>query len=116
MATTEVKGKKIPKAVADAMLASGDITQEMYNKWVSAGRVTSGTGGGPKCSDQLVSAGVPEELVRELERALKKVNDALWSGKEYVGNKISHKNKKGEDVMAAIEAAIWVKHYGDDEE
>jgi hypothetical protein len=107
--------KKLPKAVADELLKEGFLSREKYEEMVSTGRITSGVGGkGVGVLEQLVSAGVPKEDVRALEDAIEKVNAALWSGKEYVGRRIDHKDRKGREYKAAIEAALWIKHYQED--
>lgn len=117
-ASTEAKKpeiKKIPRAVAEAMLAAGDITKEMLEKWVASGRVTSGEGGGEDVKKQLVDAGVAQAVVDKFYSALADVNNALWADtKTYKGKMVPHKFSYNDVVVekpAQLEAAIWVKHF-----
>jgi hypothetical protein len=107
VASTEVKKpevKKIPKAVADAMLAAGDITADQYQKMVASGRVTSGEGGGNPVKDQFVAAGVKPELVDRFFKTLDEVNAALWSPTNAYTGKLDADGKQ-------VEAAVWAKHH-----
>lgn len=96
--------KKIPKAVADAMLTAGDITKEQYEKMVASGRVTSGEGGGNPVKDQFVAAGVNAALVDRFFKTLDEVNAALWTADNKYTGKLDADGKQ-------IEAAVWAKHH-----
>ncbi|MGH7177509.1 MAG: hypothetical protein ACREJC_09035 [Tepidisphaeraceae bacterium] len=113
---TEVKPTKIPRKTAEEMLRQGDITEDIFQKWEGQGRLTSGTGGGNPVADQLKAAGVPADLVEKLEESIESVNAALWKdAKTYIGNRVPHKSKKGVESAVMLEAALWVKHYADEE-
>jgi len=122
--TPEVKKpeiKKIARSTAEALVASGDITKEMLEKWIAAGRVTSGDGGGEDIFTQLAAGGVSEALIAKTKLVLAEVNAVLWKdAKTYIGKSPNHKfsftdkeTKKDYtyEAPAEIEFAAWVKHF-----
>lgn len=114
------KPPKITLAQAKTLVTAGVMTEEKVAEMVKQGLITDGTGGGEDVMKQFSLAGVPQADIDALEKALEKVNAALWGAdKKFIGKTIVHSfNKKAEDgtkssydAPAEIEAALWCKHF-----
>jgi hypothetical protein len=103
-ATPAVKMPKIPKAVADALLAGGKLDKATYDSLLADGAITSGQGfgGGDPVSEQLVELGAPKADVDAFYTMRDKLHE-IMKAKGY-GVVIYLKHPKADDATPAATA------------
>jgi len=94
------KAVKVPRKVADKMLADGWITQEKFDAMIASDAVTTGGGSGTPAIENLILNGMDKATAETLETARKAFNDGQKSKNSLWRLRFVVQEMKAKDVEA----------------